>query len=153
MGWFDRHSQALQAFGAMLTAAFALIAIIGVKVQLDAAERVARETQARDLYRGFLALSLARPEFAEPGLCPAFEGNDATAYDYYMEYALYTAEQVIDMDPSWSGAFEGFFAPHQAWLCSAVPTAYSDPVGALISRFGGAECQALQEECSARIDG
>ncbi|MEO0484914.1 MAG: hypothetical protein AAF092_03255 [Pseudomonadota bacterium] len=147
MNWLRRNAEALQAVGALLTAAFAIVALVGVKWQLDTSERIARETQARDIYRSFLALSLAQPNYAEPGQCPGFEGAEATAYDYYMEYTLYTAEQVIEMDPAWEGTFEEVFSQHLDWLCGAEFSGYTEPVERLITQMQARQCAAQFETC------
>ncbi|MEM1234484.1 MAG: hypothetical protein AAGH70_10180 [Pseudomonadota bacterium] len=148
MGWLTKHAQALQALGALLTAAFAIVALLGVKLQLDGSERIARESQAREIYRSFLSLSLANPELASPGTCPAFNEDDATAYDFYMEYALYTAEQVIDMDSSWTATFEEIFASHTTWLCDGEFSGYTAEVEQLILGFQTSQCPAQPVTCS-----
>lgn len=148
MRFLTKHAEALQALGALLTAVFALVALLGVKLQLDTSERIAREAQARDIYRSFIALSLDKPRLAAPGTCPAFEGADATAYDFYLEYALYTAEQVIDMDPTWEGTFEEVFSEHLAGLCEFELDGYTPPVAALVSRLQLAHCADVAVSCA-----
>ncbi|MEM1301574.1 MAG: hypothetical protein AAGH17_03245, partial [Pseudomonadota bacterium] len=59
MAWLKRNAEALQAIGALLTAAVAIAALVGVKWQLDAAERISQAQSAREIYRDFVALSLA----------------------------------------------------------------------------------------------
>lgn len=147
MGWLTKHAQALQALGALLTAVFALVALFGVKIQLDTSERIAREAQAREIYRSFVALSLANPELADPGTCPEFEDGSATAYDFYMEYALYTAEQVIAMDPGWAGTVNELFAGHSAWLCDGEFSGYTSEVEELIEEFRAKQCAAQIATC------
>lgn len=149
MNFLTRHAEALQALGALLTAVFAVVALVGVKFQLDASERISREAQARDIYRSFLSLSLANPRLAAPGTCPAFTGEDATQYEFYLEYALYTAEQVIDMDPSWEGAFEQTFSEHLGWLCEVEISGYTPEVEALVTRLQATQCAAVAQTCAA----
>lgn len=147
MGWLTKHAQALQALGALLTAGFAIIALLGVKLQIDGSERIARESQARDIYRSFISLSLNNPAFAEPGTCPEFDEDESTAYDFYMEYTLYTAEQVIGMDPSWSATFEEIFSHHSAWLCDGEFIGYTTEVENLILDLQSSQCTATSTSC------
>ena len=141
MRWLERHSQALQALGALLTAVFALVALLGVKLQLDTTERISREAQARDIYRSYLSLSINTPQFASPGQCPSFNETELGAYYTYVEYLLYTAEQVTAMDASWAETFEVALSDHLAFICTEDDwNGYTDEVAALIRRTQAANC-------------
>ena len=67
-GWFKKHGQMAQVLASIVTALVALAALIGVKVQIDAAARSQQEQSAREIYREFLNLSIGNPQFAEPDL-------------------------------------------------------------------------------------
>ena len=68
-GWLESNSRALQALAGLITALLALLALIGVKWQIDASFDSQREQSARDIYREFLNLSISNPEFADPDYC------------------------------------------------------------------------------------
>lgn len=141
MGWFDRHSQALQAIGALLTAAFAALAIVGVLWQLDAQEDIAQRQTAHTMYRDFLTLAIQHPQFAEPGTCPDFSPQEEIAYAHFLEYTLYTAERVTLLDPAWDSSFEDVLSAHAPALCAQGPfTGYTEPVQQLISKTRTAHC-------------
>ena len=103
--WLEANSKSIQALGAIVTMLAAVFALIGVKVQIDASARQAREQSARDIYREFLNLSISRPDLADPDLCKIKDDGGTLAYENYLEYALYTAEQLHDASPTWSITF------------------------------------------------
>jgi hypothetical protein len=118
MNWLHRHSNAIQALAALLTCVLALVALIGVKFQVDAASKIQREQSAKEIYRELLNLSIANPEYASPDYCALKQSPKFTAYESYVDYLLYTSEQVIDMDPAWIDSMEKHLAEHVDYLCS-----------------------------------
>ena len=146
LGWFDRHSQAITAISAVVTAVLALAAIIGVKVQIDGAARIQREQSARDIYREYLNLSVQKPEFAAPDHCALEKSPQFAAYRAYVDYLLFTGEQVLSVDPDWAGTIHAALEPHAALLCSIDPAeAYADAdVEALISDIRVSQCERIR---------
>ncbi len=146
--WLERHAAAVQAVATVVTMLVAVAALIGVKVQIDASARVQREQSARDIYREFLNLSVSRPEFARPDYC-AIAGSPAEpAYEAYVDYLLYTAEQAIAADPAWRRGFARQLASHRDYICATNDWSdYDDAIIALIA--------AEQRHCAAidRCDG
>ncbi len=47
--WLEQHAKALQALGVIVTMLAVVAALIGIKVQIDASARQAREQSARDI--------------------------------------------------------------------------------------------------------
>ena len=148
MQWLKRHTAALQAVAAIITAMAAVSALVGVKLQIDASAQLQREQSARDIYREFLNLSIARPEFADPDYC-AIQGTDREgAYENYAEYMLYTAEQLLAASPQWQATITDHFAAHRELLCR--PSDWSDDspaVKALVVRFRAAQCGGFTSAC------
>jgi hypothetical protein len=143
--WLDSHTGAIQALAAILTVLIAIGALIGVKVQLDTSERLQREQSARDTYREFLNLSINKPEFGQPNYCAIEDVKEVAAYENYVEYMLYTAEQAIGANPDWEGVFLQTMAPHADYLCSIKDWAgYSDQVQALAGKFQAQQCRAVK---------
>jgi hypothetical protein len=149
MRWLKANSAALQALGAVLTALIALAALVGVKLQVDAGERQSRVQSARDIYREFLNLSIARPELADPDHC-AIPGSSLEApYENYLEYALYTAEQLRTVSPEWDATMLDHLAPHRAAICEQADWTDDTPgVQALVAQFKARECQTPVEPCA-----
>ncbi len=142
MNWLERHSAALQALGSLLTALVAIAALIGVKLQVDAAYSVQREQSAKEIYREFLNLSIANPDLAQPDYCSLSKSPRAPAYDAYVEYLLYAAEQVIQADADWIPVFESHLGLHQDVICSQADWgAYADDVRSLVLKFKAGNCQ------------
>jgi hypothetical protein len=132
----DRHAGSIQALTAILTVLLALGALIGVKLQLDASERLQREQSARDIYREFLNLSISRPEFSRPNYCALIETPQEAAYENYVEYFLYTAEQAIAANRDWEPVFTEGLKPHADYVCSVKDwSGYSDDVRHLVTKF------------------
>lgn len=77
--WLDKHSQALQALGAIFTVVVALIALIGIKLQIDGQEQVQQSQSAHEIYRGFLALSVDNPDLADSKYCITIKGSPREA--------------------------------------------------------------------------
>ncbi|MGB0798574.1 MAG: hypothetical protein ACPGRD_04580 [Planktomarina sp.] len=144
MNWLRRNADVLEGIGAILTALVAVAALIGVKVQMDANARVAEAQSARDIYRGFLALSIDNPDLADPGTCPQFTPAREVAYAHYFEYMLYTAEQVIRMDSDWETSFDLVLENHLQMICSTDNWAgYTNGVQLMIARTRAAQCSQV----------
>jgi hypothetical protein len=144
-GFLNRNAGGIQALAALLTVLLALGALIGVKMQIDAADRIQRAQSARDIYREYLSMAINKPEFAQPDYCAISKTPQAPAYEHFVEYMLYTAEQSISVDPDWADTFEAVFKVHAQYLCTLNDTSgYNDAVGRLIETFKVQECQSSQ---------
>lgn len=149
LGWFERNNKAISAISAVVTALLALAALIGVKVQIDGAARIQQEQSARDIYREYLNLSVQKPEFAAPDYCALAKSNQFPAYQAYVDYLLYTGEQVLSVDPDWSETIDASLKPHAAYLCDTEnEESYPDTdVEALVEKLRASEC-AKVKPCS-----
>ena len=148
MNWLEKHSKAVQALTGIVTMLVALAALIGVKMQIDATERIQRQQSARDIYREFLNLSISQPKFAAPDMCAIAGTPDEAGYDQYLTYLLYTGEQVLAAQPDWEPTMMAHLEPHRETLCGEPD--WSDeakPVQELVSRFRAAECKGFVSKC------
>jgi hypothetical protein len=142
MKWFERNSAALQAAGSIVTAFVAVAALAGVKMQVDASYAVQREQSAKEIYREFLNISIANPDFADPGSGALKATPRAAAYASYVEYMLYTAEQVLQASPDWKSVFEGHMEMHAEFLCAIEDwNGYADSVESLARAFKANRCK------------
>jgi hypothetical protein len=134
--WLDRHAQAIQAAGAIVMSAAALAAAVFVPWQIAANDRTSREQAAREIYREFLNISIQRPELAAQDICTLTDPARRTAYESYVDYLLYTAEQVMALNPSdWEADITARLHSHTPYLCSFGPAdlaAMTPAVAALI---------------------
>jgi hypothetical protein len=146
--WLESHAKALQALGAIVTMIAAVAALVGVKVQIDANSRQQREQSARDIYREYLNLSISRPEFSKPDYC-ALEGTpNEAAYEDYVEYLLYTSEQVLQAMPDWEPTLAARLTPHKELLCSDTSWIGDVPeVRGMIQRFRAKQCKGFVSAC------
>lgn len=144
MTWFQRHSTALQGLGAVVTALAALVALIVVPWQIAANDRSQREASAREIYREFLNITIQRPEMASRDLCAPATPAEAAAYEGYVDYLLYTAEQVLMLGAEgWEPTLSARLAPHARYLCGFAPADFetlTDGVAALV--------EAVREGCA-----
>jgi hypothetical protein len=148
IGWFDRHGNAVQGISAMATALIALSALVGVKVQIDAAAKSQQEQSARDIYREFLSLSISKPEFSEPDYCAIKGGSQEAAYKNYVDYLLYTSEQMLSVSPEWEGALSEHLAAHEQYLCGVSDwSGYPENVEALVNRIKSKVCAKAVTDC------
>lgn len=116
--WLTRNAEALEAVGAIATAFAALTALIVIPYQVAQADRIQRDQTAREIYREFLNLTVQKPNLASADYCAMKDTNQITAYAAYVEYLLYTAEQMIDTSPEWRGPMASYLGDHMAYLCS-----------------------------------
>ncbi len=117
--WMDENSDALQGLGAVVTSLAALAAIIIIPLQIEASENIQQRQAARDMYRGFVQLTLERPKLANSDYCELTDPDEATAYASYMEYMMYTAEQLIKASAEdWTSTMQELFALHSQYFCA-----------------------------------
>jgi hypothetical protein len=144
-----RNLQYVQALTAILTAIAAVAALIGIKVQIDANNRQQQEQSAREIYREFLNLSISRPEFADPDYCAIAGGPNAGAYENYVEYMLYTADQLLSVSPDWEATIAEHAASHRDFLCTQQD--WSDDsaqIRSFMREFQINQCRDYQPRCS-----
>lgn len=140
--WFSRNAASIEAAAAAITACVAVVALIGVKVQLDAADNLQRSQSARDAYRSHLVLATTQPRFARPDDgCNLLAGDEAGAYVAFVDHLLYSAEQMLDTEPGWETTFTDALQPHSAYMCSAEAPAGSTPEMAdFLTQFKETSC-------------
>ncbi|NKX44064.1 hypothetical protein [Roseicyclus persicicus] len=150
-GWLERHAPVIQAGSAVAMAAAALAAAVFVPMQIAANERTAREQAAREIYREFLNISIQRAEFARSDVCLPDDPVQRAAYESYVDYLLYTAEQVLDLSAEdWEPTIAARLAPHQAYLCSFAASdldTMTAPVAGLVAELR-ADCPVAERPCS-----
>lgn len=147
--WLERHAKAIQSVSSLATMFIALLALIGVKAQIDAAARLQQEQSARDIYREYLNLSISRPEFADPDYCAIQGGSQETAYENYVEYLLYTGDQLLATSSAWEPTLLEHLAPHRELLCSDHDWADDSPqIKGLINTFKAQKCTSFTSSCS-----
>lgn len=141
VGWLDRHGKAIQSVVGLLTLIIALGALVGVKLQMDASARLQREQSARDIYREYLSLSIANPDFSDPDYCTLAGSKREAAYASYVEYMLYTFEQTLDADPDWTPVFAESLSAHKDQICSMTNwSGYGENILAEVSTFRARQC-------------
>lgn len=145
MGWFRRHTAQIEADAAAVTALVALAALVGVKLQLDAADDIQRAQSARDAYRAHLALAVAHPGLADPvDACALMTSDTGAAYAAFVDHLLYSAEQMLTVDPSWESTFAEDLAPHRTYLCSSVASiSFDAAMEPFIDRFLAGNCDEV----------
>ncbi len=148
IGWFDKHANTVQGMTALATALIALSALIGVKVQIDSAAQNQKEQSARDIYREFLTLSISKPEFTEPDYCAIKASPEEAAYKSYVDYLLYTSEQILSVSRDWEGALSDHLEAHDQYLCSISDWSnYPDTVSTMVKRVKTKICSKAVAPC------
>lgn len=142
MTWLRRNAESIEAIAASITACVAIAAFSGVFLQLQEADRIQKNTAAREAYRGHLALATTQPAFAAPAdSCTTLNSDQGGAYATFVDHLVYSAELMLAVDPSWDGIFIENLLPHAGYVC----TGWADPGGppelvALLAQFDGAHC-------------
>lgn len=106
----------MEAIGAIATAFAALTALVVIPYQVAQADRIQRDLTAREIYREFPSLTMQKPELANADYCALKDPKDQTAYAAYVEYLLYTSEQMIDTSDDWCALMAGYLRDHMAYL-------------------------------------
>lgn len=146
--WFERHGSLIQGLASIAAVLVAVAALIGVKVQIDAAAQLQQEQSARDIYREYLNLSIGKPEFADPDYCAIKGSAQDSAYRNYVDYMLYTSEQLLAVSPEWEGAMAEHWASHAAYLCGQSDwSEYPDTVREMMSRTRPKMCSPMPPTC------
>jgi hypothetical protein len=143
------NAPAIQALGAVLTVALTVAALFGIKAQIDASAQLQREQSARDIYREFLNLSISKPELSDPDYCKIKEGPQYESYLNYIEYLLYTSEQMLAASKTWESALEARLEDHKQHFCQADNywTDYTQDVQMMVTRFRANQCKKAIPAC------
>ena len=143
--WLGSNHSSIQAVTAIFAALLALGTVVTVKWQIDAAARLQQQQSARDIYREYLAHSIARPEFAAPNYCALSASPQLASYEAYVAYMLYAAEQVHTLGDGWPDVIESEIGEHSAYLCSDRFDAddYDLNVAAIVDRVNAQQCAAI----------
>jgi hypothetical protein len=148
MGWFEKHGNAAQGIAAIATALIALCALVGVKLQIDAAAKTQLAQSARDIYRELLNLSISKPEFSEPNYCATKGGLQEAAYKNYVDYLLYTSEKMLSVSPEWESALSEHLEAHEQYLCGVSNWSnYPENVKAMVKGVKSKVCTKAVTEC------
>lgn len=134
--WLTRNAEPLEALGALATAFAALTALVVIPYQVAQADRIQRDQTAREIYREFLSLTVQKPELAMADFCTLSDANQTAAYAAYVEYLLYTAEQMVATSPDWRDLMAAYLADHMGYLCSPLVHEAKGEVEGLIAQLG-----------------
>ncbi|CAN7298559.1 hypothetical protein LJR030_002680 [Rhizobium sp. LjRoot30] len=138
--WLERNFERIGAIGAMTTALAALVALIVIPLQIRSADIIQRDQTAREIYREFLSLTVQKPELASGHYCAMKDENQRIAYEGYVDYLFYTAEQMIESGPEWKGPMAAYFNDHLEFICqSANRERFTQSVAAIVA--------VLQSQC------
>ncbi len=145
--WLGANHHSIQALTAILAGLLAIVAIVGVKWQIDAASILQKEQSARDIYREYLNISMAKPEFSNPDFCEISASPQYPAYESYMAYTLYTAEQVFALGDGWKQVMQSEIEPHVEYLCSPdfQPDDYDPKVQELTANIRAKQCAQIKD--------
>lgn len=135
-GWLTRNAAPLEALGALATAFAALTALVVIPYQVAQADRIQRDQTAREIYREFLNLTVQKPEVANADYCAIRDPNQHVAYAAYVEYLIYTAEQMVDTSESWRKPMAGYLEEHKTYLCSDAARGRDAELAALAAEMG-----------------
>jgi hypothetical protein len=144
MNWLRKNAEVVEAVAACITALVALSALIGVKFQLDATEKLQLAQSARDTYRTHLALAVTHADFAAPlDGCAILSSDRVGGYAAFVDHLLYSAEQMLVVEDGWEGTFMDQLSSHVDYLCSVDgPKGETEKTAALLTQFRGLECPA-----------
>jgi len=117
-GWLERNAAKIGAVGAIVTALAALAALVFIPLQIRSADIIQRDQTAREIYREFLNLTVQKPELASGRYCAMKDENQRIAYEAYVDYLFYTAEQMIESDPAWKEPMDSYLQDHLEFICS-----------------------------------
>lgn len=149
MRWLSRNAESVEAGAAVITALVAVAALVGVKFQLDEADRIQKTQSAREAYRAHLTLAATLPQFSQPtDACGLMASDKAGAYAAFVDQLLYSAEQMLAVSDGWDETFLTQLEAHGAYICyENGPTGETDETKRLLQLFRSERC-AAQPACS-----
>lgn len=133
--FFKANAEALGAISAVVTGLAAVAAVIFVPLQLAEADRIQRTQTAREIYREFLSLTVQKPDLATADHCAMTAPKDRAAYEAYVSYLLYTAEQVLEAEPGWEPTMESWLSDHLPMICMMEDGFFVPALDALVARL------------------
>lgn len=141
MKWLRNNAAPVEAVAALITALVAVLALVGIKYQLDAADALQRAQSAREAYRAHLALAVAHPEFAGPPACAHLDPDTGAAYAAFVDHLIWSAEQMLAVEDGWSDTFRTQLEPHRDYLCTGqAPGGETDATDLLLKHLRVAIC-------------
>lgn len=148
-GWLERNATALGAFGTLIAGIAALLALVGIWAQIRAADHAQALQTARSAYLAQQALAVANPGFAQPeDACALLASDKGNAYEAYVTHLLFTAEQVLAVEPGWEKTFLYDMQAHAPYLCSyANQINATDRLAALVGQFTATGCDSTVPIC------
>ena len=143
LDWLKRIPRRLRRLGGLATAFATVTALIVIPYQVAQSDRIQRDQTAREIYREFLNLTVQKPDSPMPTL-RVDRPKQKTAYAAYVDYLLYTSEQMIDTSPDWRAPMASYLEDHMAYLCSeGVWDALSPDIKDLVAELA-LSCEAEQ---------
>lgn len=140
--WTKDNASSIAALGTVIMALVAILALVGFKYQVDASESLQQHQAAREIYREFLSLTIEKPQLARANYCEISDQDQRVAYEHYVEYILYTAEQVMEMNSYWHDPMFQTLSRHAAYLCARKDWAsYPASITGLLEEIRDLECQ------------
>jgi hypothetical protein len=144
MSFLKRHADAIQAAAAITTAAMAVLAVVGVLLQMRAADATSRAQTAREAYAAHLALAAAMPDFAAPqDACTLLASAKGAAYEAYVGHLLYAAELMVEAETGWADTFQAALEPHAVLICRDAGAGEPDDLSALLGKFRSDVCPSV----------
>lgn len=145
MSWLSRNAESIEALAASVTALAAVAALIGVSIQLNAADEISRAQSAREAYAAHLALAVANPKLSEPeDVCALLQSDQAASYEAFVDHMLYSAEQMLTSEAGWDATFYVSLGRHAEYLCMAVaPGAETEELGQMLVEFRKNTCEEV----------
>ncbi|MBL8572572.1 MAG: hypothetical protein JNM13_02730 [Hyphomicrobiaceae bacterium] len=134
LDWLRRNAEMVGAVSGLVTAIATVVAVIVIPMQIAAADRIQRGQTAREIYREFLNMTIQKPELATVNWCAVSDARERVAYEAYVDYLLYTAEQAISTSRDWRGPMSEHLEDHMPFLCARADWShYSDDVADLVT--------------------
>jgi hypothetical protein len=150
MTFLSRHADAIQAAAAIITATMAVLAVVGVLLQMRAADETSRAQTAREAYAAHLALAAAMPDFAAPeDACTLLASSKGAAYEAYVGHLLYAAELMVEAETGWADTFHAALDPHAVLICRDAGLGETDDMAALLDGFRSEACP-VQPSCGTK---
>lgn len=120
-----------------------------IPLQIGSADLIQRDQTAREIYREFLNLTVQKPELTSGRYCAMEDETQRIAYEAYVDYLFYTAEQMIGSDPEWKTPMSSYFQDHLEFICSRENNGrFTQGVAAIAATFRS-QCAQVQS-CPAQ---
>jgi hypothetical protein len=139
------EAEFLAAMATMFAGIISLGAFLVVFYQMKATEHLENRSFARELYKELVAIQIEHPDVVSVDWSKkdSYTSEQQIAYEAYIEFILYTADHLLELDPKWKMVMKAWLEQEVVYLCDIGGfIEFSLPVQELTAEIMAGQCVA-----------